>query len=119
VSPPQRDNRFLALRAAGLDATDDQFPDSAVERFLELRDAGAQADAIGRELELEPQVVEELVAADESYAVAHRIATGQEQMYPPPGPDDRVLDTRAGSSVVPVVILIGALVLVIAYAILR
>src|SRR5262249_58441873 len=86
VPPPQRDNRFLALRAAGQDATDEQLTDAAVERFLELRDEGADPAAIGSELELEPEVVAELVAADESYAVAHRIATGQEQMYPPPGP---------------------------------
>ncbi len=119
MSAPQRDNRFLALRAAGQDATDHELTDAAVERFVELRDAGADATAISAELELQPEVVEELVAADESYAVAHRIAIGQEQMYPPPGPGDRVVDTRAGSSVVPVVILIGALVLVIAYAVLR
>ena len=119
MSQPPRDNRFLALRAAGQDATDFELPDEKLARFIELRDSGGDPGSIALDLGLDPEVIEQLVAADEAYAVAHRIATGQEPMYPPPAPGERVIDERAGSIVVPIAILIAVLVAVIVYLLLR
>jgi hypothetical protein len=119
MSPPPRDNRFLSLRAAGQDAADFELPDAAIERFIELRDSGADAAAIAADLDVDAEVADALVSADESYAVAHRIATGEERMYPVPTPEQRVVDARAGSSAVPIIVLIVVLVGVIVYGLLR
>lgn len=119
MSLPPRDNRFLRVRSAAQDAADFELPDSAVERFIELRDAGADVGEIARELDVDAEVAGELIAADESYAVAHRIATGQERMYPVPKPEERVVDTRMGSSTVPIIVLIAVLVGVVIYGLLR
>ena len=119
MSPPPRDNRFLTLRSAAQDAADFELPDSAVERFIELRDSGADAGAIAHELGVDAEVTDQLIAADESYVVAHRIATGQERMYPVPSPDERVVDSRMGSSTVPIIVLIAVLVGVVVYGLLR
>ena len=64
-------------------------------------------------------MVAELVRADESYTTAHRIAVGELSMYPVPEPHERVIDTRAGSSAVPIIILIVVLAGVIVFALLR
>ncbi len=113
------DNRFLAIRAAAQDATDFSMPDADVRRFVELRDQGAEPEAIAAALGRDADVVAELVRADEAQAVAHRIAAGELSMYPPPDPDQRVIDTRIGSSWVPAGVLIVVLLGVIAYAALR
>jgi hypothetical protein len=111
-SPP--DNRLIRIRSAAQDATDFGMSDEAVRRFIELRDAGQSVEQIAAALSVDPEVVAELVSADESYAVARRIASGELPMYPSPEPADRVVDRRAGSSWVPfaalVVILLGAIV---------
>ena len=117
-SPPL-DSRLLALRAAGQDATEFALGDDQVRRFMELRDAGADPGAIVDRLGLEPEVVAELVRADEAQAMAHRIATGELQMYPPPEPGQAVVDARSGSATVPVLLLIVLLVGVVVYAALR
>jgi hypothetical protein len=62
-------------------------------------------------LGLEPEVVDELIRADEGYATAHRIATGEEPMYPLPDASSQVIDTRGGSALVPVVVLVFLFVL--------
>jgi hypothetical protein len=116
---PSRDNRFLTLRAAGQDATDFQLPDEAVSRFAELRDQGADREAIGAELDLSGDVVDALIRADDSWALAHRIAQGEEPMYPPPDPSQRVMDTRSGSSRVPLLAVLIVLVGAIVYGLLR
>jgi len=120
MQPPQPANsRFLALRHAGQDATDFALSDDAVHRFIALRDEGLDDASIGRRLGLEPDVVDELVRADEQQAIAHRIATGVEPMYPAPDPDQRVADTRSGSSAVPMLAIVLVLAGVIVYALLR
>jgi hypothetical protein len=68
---------------------------------------------------IDPAVADELIAADESYAVAHRIATGELPMYPPPEPGQQVVDARAGSDWIPIAVLIAVLLGVIALALLR
>lgn len=113
------DSRFLALRHAGQEATDFSLPDAAVRRFIELRDAGVEPPAIAERLELAATVVSELVRADEQQAIAHRIATGQEPMYPPPPPGREVVDDRAGSAAVPLIAIVLVLAGVIVYALLR
>jgi hypothetical protein len=60
-----------------------------------------------------------LVKADAAQALAHRIAVGDEPMYPLPDPADRVVDVRMGSSWVPIGVLVAVLVGVIVYALLR
>jgi hypothetical protein len=60
-----------------------------------------------------------LMKADEAQALAHRIAAGDEPMYPPPDPADRVADTRAGSAWVPIGVLMIVLVGVIVFALVR
>ncbi len=116
-SPPP-DNRFLALRSAGQEATDFTLPDDQVRRFIELRDEGLHDGEIATALGIEPVVVGQLARADEAFAVAHRIATGELEMYPPPGPGQAVVDTRAGGWV-PIAVLIVVLVGVIVYALVR
>ena len=119
MSQPPVDNRFLALRSAAQEATDFAMPDEAVRSFMELRDAGKQEPEIARELNLEPDVVRKLVRADESQAVAHRIAIGELEMYPAPEPGQQVVDARSGSSAVPIAVLVVVLLGVIAYGLLR
>jgi hypothetical protein len=116
---PSPDSRFLALRFAAQDATDFGMTDDAVRRFAELRDAGAGEAEIAQELRVPGEVVTALVKADEAQALAHRIATGEEAMYPVPAPEHRVFDTRSGSSAVPLAALVVVLVGVIVYALLR
>jgi hypothetical protein len=117
-SPPL-DNRFLALRSAGQEASDFALSDDQVRSFMQLRDAGNEADAIAVQLGLDAELVAELVRADESQAVAHRIAIGELPMYPPPEPGQQVIDARSGSFGVPVAVLMVVLVGVIAYGLLR
>jgi|1186.fasta_scaffold13025_3 hypothetical protein len=116
---PRLDNRFMALRAAGLDLEDVTVDDDQVREFIRLRDEGADRARIAYEMTLDPDAVDELIRADESYAVAHRIAAGEEPMYPVPEPDQRVVDARAGSLGVPVAVLILVLAGVIVYGLLR
>lgn len=116
VSP---DNRFLALRAAAQDATDFELGDDGVARFIELRDSGADQADMAEQLGVEPEVVAELVRADEAQALAHRIAAGDEPMYPVPPPEQRVTDTRAGSEWLPMALVIGIVVAAIGYALIR
>jgi len=113
------DNRFLALRFAAQDATDFDMQDDAVRRFAELRDGGASQVEIASELGVDAEVVTALVKADEAQALAHRIAIGEEPMYPPPEPAQRVFDTRTGSSAVPVAVLIVVLLGVVVSALSR
>lgn len=113
------DSRFLALRHAGQDATDFGLPDDAVRRFIALRDEGVDPPVIAEQLELPAEVVGELVRADEQQAIAHRIATGLEPMFPPPPPGREVVDQRAGSAAVPLIAIILVLAGVIVYALLR
>ena len=116
---PSPDSRFLALRFAAQDATDFGMRDDAVRRFVELRDRGTADAEIARELRVPDDVVAALVKADAAQALAHRIAIGEEPMYPAPEPEHRVLDTRSGSSVVPLAVLIVVLAGTIVYAVLR
>jgi hypothetical protein len=116
---PRHDNRLLALRAAGQDATDFEMTDDQVRHFMMLRDEGFADDEIAGQLAIEPEIVEALVKADEAQKVAHRIATGELAMYPPPEPGEAVADGRSGSFGVPVAVMIVVLVGVIVYAALR
>jgi hypothetical protein len=116
---PSPDSRFLALRFAAQDATDFAMSDDQVRRFLELRDGGAGEAEIAERLEVAPDVVAALVKADAAQALARRIAAGDEPMYPLPDPSDRVVDARAGSSRVPIGVVVIVLVGVIVYALVR
>jgi hypothetical protein len=116
---PSPDNRFLALRFAAQDATDFDMGDTQVRRFMELRDAGAPDAEIAADLGVEPEVVAELVKADAAQALAHRIASGAEPMYPPPAPGHEVADRRSGSQAVPLAVLLLVLLGVIVYALVR
>ena len=116
---PSPDSRFLALRFAAQDATDFGMNDDQVRRFIELRDGGAGEAEIAERLDVAPDVAVALVKADGAQALAHRIAAGDEQMYPFPDPVDRVVDVRTGSSWVPIGVLVVVLVGVIVYALLR
>src|SRR5512138_87998 len=98
---PSPDSRFLALRFAAQEATDFGMNDEAVRRFVELRDGGAGEAEIAAELRVPGEVAAALVKADEAQALAHRIAQGEEPMFPSPAPEHRVFDTRSGSSAVP------------------
>jgi uncharacterized membrane protein len=113
------DSRFLALRFAAQDATDFGMTDDQVRRFVELHDGGAGEAEIAADLGVEPEVVAALVKADAAQALAHRIAIGEEPMYPVPAPEHRVVDRRSGSSAVPIAVLLLVLVLVIVYALVR
>lgn len=93
--------------------------DDTVRRFVELRDAGVSETQIAERLGVDAEIAAALVKADEAQALAHRIAAGDEPMYPPPDPADRVVDTRAGSAWVPIAALIVVLVGVIVYALVR
>jgi hypothetical protein len=119
MSQPPLDNRFLALRSAAQEATDDAMTDAEVRRFIELRDAGEPELQIATDLGVDADVVAQLTRADESYAVAHRIATGELEMFPAPEPGQQVIDTRSGSSALPIAVLILVLLGVIGYALLR
>jgi hypothetical protein len=113
------DNRFLALRAAAQDATDFELGDDGVAKFIELRDGGADQAEMAEQLSVEPAVIAELVRADEAQALAHRIATGEEPMYPVPPPEQRVTDTRVGSEWLPIALVVGLLLIGIVYALVR
>jgi hypothetical protein len=113
------DTRFLALRHAGQDATDFSLADGDVRRFIALRDEGADDARIADELGRPPEVVAALVRADEAQALAHRIAVGEEPMYPPPEPNQRVAEARLGSSAIPAGVLILVLLGVILYLLVR
>lgn len=117
--PPSPDNRFLALRAAAQDASDFRMADDDVRRFIDLRDAGAGAEAIAAALGVDTGVASELVRADEAQALAHRIAAGEEPWYPAPPPGEQVVDERLGSSVIPVAALIALLLATAVYLLLR
>ena len=119
MQSPSPDSRFLALRFAAQEATDFGMNDDAVRRFAELRDQGMPEDEIARELGVDPEVVTALVQADAAQALAHRIAAGEEPMYPAPPPDQRVFDTRLGSSTVPLAVLLVVLLGTIVYALVR
>jgi hypothetical protein len=116
-SPP--DSRFLALRHAGQDASDFSLTDDQIRRFMELRDAGADPAAAASELGVSSEVVSALVAADEQQAVAHRIASGQEPMYPLPAPEQRVIDTRSGSATVPLIVVVVIAAAIVVYLAVR
>jgi uncharacterized membrane protein len=116
---PSPDNRFLALRFAAQDATDFAMSDGQVRRYMELRDGGAGEDEIAERLDVPPEVAAALVRADEAQALAGRIAAGDEPMYPPPEPADRVADLRSGSAWVPIGVLVLVLLGVIVYAVAR
>jgi hypothetical protein len=116
---PSPDSRFLALRFAAQDATDFAMSDDQVRAYIALRDGGADEAQIAERLEVEPEVAAALVKADAAQALAHRIAAGEEPMYPMPDPADRVVDTRSGSSAVPIAAVVAALVGVIVYALVR
>ena len=93
--------------------------DDVVRRFAELRDQGTAEDEIARELGVDADVVTALVKADDAQALARRIATGEEPMYPAPDPGQRVFDTRSGSSAVPLAVLGVVLLGTIVYALVR
>jgi hypothetical protein len=116
---PSPDSRFLALRFAAQDATDFGMSDADVRRYIELRDGGASEAEIAATLDVAPEVAAALVKADGAQALAHRIAAGDEPMYPLPDPADRVVDARAGSSWVPIGALLIVLFGVIVYALVR
>ena len=93
--------------------------DAQVRRYIELRDGGASEAEIAAGLEVDPEVAAALVKADGAQSLAHRIAAGDEPMYPLPDPADRVVDARIGSSWVPIGVLMIVLVGVIVYALVR
>jgi hypothetical protein len=119
LQSPSPDSRFLALRFAAQEATDFGMNDDAVRRFAELRDQGTAEDEIAQQLRLPGEVVAALVKADDAQALAHKIASGEEPMYPAPPPDERVFDTRSGSSTVPLAVLLVVLLGTIVYALVR
>ena len=108
---PSPDNRLIAIRAALQDASEFTAGDDVVRRFIGLRDSGADRSEISATLGLEPEVVDELIRADEGYATAHKIATGEEPMYPLPDASTRVVDNRSGTAIVPVVAIVFLIVL--------
>jgi hypothetical protein len=119
LQSPSPDSRFLALRYAAQDATDFGMSDDAVRRFTELRDQGRAENQIAQQLRLPDEVVAALVKADDAQALARRIAAGEEPMYPVPEPEQRVFDTRLGSSAVPLAALMVVLLGTIVYALVR
>jgi hypothetical protein len=116
---PSPDSRFLALRFAAQEATDFGMDDEQVRRFAELRDQGTSDAEIARELRVPEDVVITLAKADAAQTLAHRIAVGEEPMYPAPAPAERVFDGRSGSSAVPLAVLVVVLIGVIVYALVR
>jgi hypothetical protein len=117
--PPSPDNRFLAVRYAAQEASDFELPEWAVREFLALRDGGTGEAEIATRLDLEPELVRELVRADDAQALAHRIAVGEEPMYPPPKPSEQVVDARLGSLAVPLLVLGLVLLVAIVWALVR
>jgi hypothetical protein len=113
------DNRLIRVRSAAQDATDFQMTDAEIRSFLALRDEGADRERIVAEMGIEEEVADELISADESYAVAHRIASGELPMYPPPEPGQQVIDARAGSDWVPIVVIVVVLLGIILWALVR
>jgi hypothetical protein len=112
--PP--DNRFLAVRYAAREDPDVvSLDDDGVRRFLELRDAGALTGDIATQLGISDEGAGVLVHADEAQALAHRIAIGEEPMYPAPEPHQQVVDERRGSQTVPLIVL-GLVLAVVAVA---
>ncbi len=109
----------MAVRYVVRESEELTLSDDGVRRFLALRDEGRSASEIGSELGLEPEAVSELVKADEAQAVAHRIATGEEPMYPVPGPGEQIVDTRSGSATVPLIALGVIFVIILIYLALR
>ena len=105
------DNRLIAIRSALQDASEFTAGDDVVRRFMALRDSGADGAEISATLGLEPEIVEELIRADEAYATAHRIATGEEPMYPLPDASSEVVDTRSGSALIPILVIVFLIVL--------
>jgi len=93
--------------------------DDAVRRFVELRDQGTAEGEIARQLRLPGEVVAALVKADDAQALAHKIASGEEPMYPVPPLEQRVFDTRSASSTVPLAVLGIVLLGTIVYALVR
>jgi hypothetical protein len=116
---PSPDSRFLAIRFAAQDATDFDMSDDEVRRFIDLHDRGAGEAEIAEALGVDTDVVAALVKADGAQALAHRIAAGEEPMFPPPAPDERVVDARSGSQAVPIAVLALVLLGVIVYALVR
>lgn len=108
---PSPDNRLIAIRSALQDATEFTAGDDVARRFMSLRDSGADKTEICATLGLEPEAVDELVKADEGYTTAHRIATGEEPMYPLPDPSNQVVDTRGGTAIIPLVVIVFLIVL--------
>lgn len=119
MQSPSPDSRFLALRFAAQDATDFAMTDDQVRAYIALRDGGADEAEIAEQLEVEPEIATALVRADAAQALAHRIAAGEERMYPMPDPGDRVVDARSGSSAVPIAAVVVVLVGVIVYTLVR
>ena len=93
--------------------------DDQVRRYMALRDGGATTAEIAEQLGVPNEVAAELVKADAAQELAGRIAAGEEPMYPPPSPEDRVADFRLGSSRVPMLVLVLVLLGVIVYALVR
>ena len=116
---PSPDSRFLALRFAAQDASDFAMSDDQVRRYMALRDGGASTAEIAEQLDVPAEIAIALVKADAAQELAGRIAAGEEPMFPPPPPEDRVADFRLGSSRVPFAVLILVLLGVIVYALAR
>ena len=116
---PSPDNRFLAVRYAVRESDEFSLSDDGVRSFIALRDEGRNAGEIGSQLGLDPEAVAALITADEAQAVAHRIATGEEPMYPPPPPGKELIDNRSGSATVPLIALAAIFVLILLYLAVR
>ena len=76
---PSPDNRLIAIRSALQDATEFTSGDDTARRFMALREQRRPHRDL-RDPGAQPEVVDELVRADEGYTTAHRIATGEEPM---------------------------------------
>jgi hypothetical protein len=109
----------MAVRYAVRESEEFTLSDDGVRRFLALRDEGRSAAEIGSELGLDPDAVTELVKADEAQAVAHKIATGEEPMYPAPAPGEQIVDTRSGSATVPLIALAVIFIVILVYLAVR
>jgi len=116
---PSPDNRLIAIRSALQDATEFTADDDVARRFMALRDGGADRQEMAASLGLEPEAVDELIKADEGYATAHRIATGEEPMYPLPDASNQVVDTRSGTALIPIVVIVLLIVFAAAYFVAR
>jgi hypothetical protein len=116
---PSPDNRFLAVRYVVRESDEFSLDDDGVRRFIALRDEGRSAAEIGAELGLAAEPVADLIRADEAQKVAHRIATGEEPMYPAPAPGQEMVDTRSGSATVPLIALGVIFVIILIYLAVR